>query len=189
MPLNLAHIKQQTCRFEGSVNHMYLDTVGKVTVGVGNMLSSVEQAQELPFVDRRTGRRATPQEIAADFEAVQRQPKGLFHGRYARCTKLSLPDEAVDALLEQRLHQFEGDLRRLYPGFDDFPEGAKLGLLDMAYNLGAGALAHRWPRLNAAVRSRDWAGVARESRRRGVNEERNAATRALFEAAALVTPR
>ena len=41
-----AHIKHG----EGSINHMYLDTVGKVTVGVGNMLPSIESAQALPFV-------------------------------------------------------------------------------------------------------------------------------------------
>ncbi|MFT7186732.1 MAG: GH24 family phage-related lysozyme (muramidase), partial [Pseudohongiellaceae bacterium] len=35
---------------EGSINHMYLDTVGKLTVGVGNMLPNSGAASELPFI-------------------------------------------------------------------------------------------------------------------------------------------
>ena len=46
-------------RGEGCISHMYLDTVGKVTVGVGNMLPTAEAAVELPFIDRDTGASAT----------------------------------------------------------------------------------------------------------------------------------
>ncbi len=32
---------------EGCISHMYLDTVGKVTIGVGNMLPTAEDAMAL----------------------------------------------------------------------------------------------------------------------------------------------
>ena len=36
-------------RFEGRVPYMYLDVLGLVTVGVGNLVDPVETAQALPF--------------------------------------------------------------------------------------------------------------------------------------------
>ena len=38
MALNFEEIALHMVPFEGNVAHMYLDTVGKVTVGIGNML-------------------------------------------------------------------------------------------------------------------------------------------------------
>ena len=35
---------------EGEIPHLYLDTVGAVTVGVGNMLPGAAAAQKLEFV-------------------------------------------------------------------------------------------------------------------------------------------
>lgn len=188
MPLKFDDIRRHTSRFEGVVPHMYLDTVGKVTVGVGNMLPSVAAAQKLAFVDRRTRQPATPEQIAADFEAVRKQPKGMRAARYARHTKLTLPREVIDSLLARRIESFEDDLRRLYTGYDEFPYEVRLALLDMAYNLGAGALKRRWRNLNAAIQARDWAGAARECKRRGVQTKRNDWTKELFETAARVTP-
>jgi GH24 family phage-related lysozyme (muramidase) len=43
-------LKTNIERYEGRVNHLYLDSRGFVTVGVGHLLSSVEKAQELAFV-------------------------------------------------------------------------------------------------------------------------------------------
>ena len=48
---------------ERSISHMSLDTVGKVTVGVGNMLPNVAAAQQLGFVVRTTFMKATAEEI------------------------------------------------------------------------------------------------------------------------------
>ena len=39
-------------RFEGRIAHMYLDTKGLVTVGVGKMLRNEAAALKLPFVRR-----------------------------------------------------------------------------------------------------------------------------------------
>src|SRR5688500_19103568 len=51
--------------WEGRTRHMYRDTRGHVTVGIGNMLPSAEAAARLPFIDARTGRAATRGEMAA----------------------------------------------------------------------------------------------------------------------------
>jgi GH24 family phage-related lysozyme (muramidase) len=54
---------------------MYLDTVGKVTIGVGNMLPNVAAAQKLAFVVRTTKKKAIKDQIETDFEAVKNKQK------------------------------------------------------------------------------------------------------------------
>ena len=68
---------------EGSISHMYLDTKGFVTVAVGQLLRTVEAAQELGFVHRDTGDPATAAEIAPDYESVKQQPAGLCQSKIA----------------------------------------------------------------------------------------------------------
>ena len=46
-----------TLPLEGEIAWMYLDTLGLVTVGLGNLIDPVELALELPFVYRATPRR------------------------------------------------------------------------------------------------------------------------------------
>jgi GH24 family phage-related lysozyme (muramidase) len=73
MDIDYAHAMVLLVPSEGYVEHMYLDTKGLVTVGIGNMLPSVAAAQALPFVNRSTGNRATADEIAADYASVESQ--------------------------------------------------------------------------------------------------------------------
>ena len=135
--------------FEGSVGWMYLDTVGKVTVGVGQMLPSILVAQALGFV--QGDRRATAEEIAAEFERVTAMPMGKLAKFYARAGGIRLPDEAIAAKLHEALEGFEGYLRKHIQDYDRLPDAAKLALLDMVYNLGPGKLFAEYPRLIAAV--------------------------------------
>jgi GH24 family phage-related lysozyme (muramidase) len=52
---------------------MYLDTVGKVTVGVGHMIVDVEAAQKVPFVVSSTGVLATAKQIEDEFNLIKSQ--------------------------------------------------------------------------------------------------------------------
>jgi len=48
--------------WEGMVRHMYLDKYGYVTVGIGNLLKTVEAAKQLPFVNGDTHQPASAAE-------------------------------------------------------------------------------------------------------------------------------
>jgi GH24 family phage-related lysozyme (muramidase) len=169
--------------FEGKVSHMYLDTVGLVTVGVGKMLRDIAAAQELPFVRRADGAAASPAEIAADFNAVASQAKGKIASTYERYTALDLPDEAIAALLKTVVDGFEADLADAFAGYDSYPLAAKRALLDMIYNLGLAGLL-KFKKLKAAVEAGDWQGAAAQCHRNGPSQERNDWTRDQFLAAA-----
>ena len=120
--LNLA--LEQLKSFEGSIPWMYLDTVGKVTVGIGSMLPDAKAAATLPFsID---GRAATPDEIAADFLRVTELGKGRLAPFYRKSGGLRLDDHTIDAKLTDVLQGFEGYLRNHVKNFESLPDAAKV---------------------------------------------------------------
>jgi GH24 family phage-related lysozyme (muramidase) len=165
--------------WEGRIPHMYLDTRGLVTVGVGKMLPNVAAAQALPFVRRDNGAPARPDEIQRDYDAVKAQPKAMLAGSYRKFTQLDLPDAAIDALLKTTADQFIADLAARFAGWAGYPAPAKRALIDMAYNLGIGGLM-AFVRLKAAVEARRWDVAADECARNGISPDRNSWTRNLF---------
>jgi GH24 family phage-related lysozyme (muramidase) len=101
---------------EGCIRHMYLDTVGKVTVAVGQMMPTAGEAEKLSFIRRSNGTPATAAEIRADYESVAKQTSGQIAFSYKQFTQLDMPEQAIDALLDRRIDEFEAGLRRDFPG-------------------------------------------------------------------------
>ena len=164
--------------FEGSIPWMYLDTVGKVTVGVGLMLPDAAAATHLPF--KIAGRPATQAEIEAEFARVDRMPMGRPALSYRSKGGPELDQMSIDTLLRSVLVGFEGELRKGLKGYDALPDSVKLALLDMAYNLGPVGLLHGYPKLLHAVEQGDWAQAATACMRRGPGAARNEWTRQMF---------
>jgi GH24 family phage-related lysozyme (muramidase) len=176
-------------RWEGNANHLYLDTHGLVTVGIGHLLRSPAAAQALPFIDERTGHLATKEDIAAAFRHVGQDRAGCRAEHYAKLTHLRLSDEVVREIATSRLeNEFLPGLRREFPHFDDYPSSAQRALVDMAYNLGVGGLGH-FHKLRASCEAGDWAQAATECHRRTCRAERNDWTQALFLVAARTNER
>lgn len=172
-------------RFEGSIPWMYLDTVGKVTVGVGLMLSNEQAAHALPFLNGTDA--ATPTDISRDFARVSAMKKGGLATLYRQGNSLRLSDETIDQRLRQAVLGFEGYLRSHVPGYENLPDAAKVALLDMAYNLGPGRLFTEYSHLLNAIAQGDWQAAAAASLRRGPSAERNTWTRQQFLDAASAT--
>jgi GH24 family phage-related lysozyme (muramidase) len=171
--------------FEGCVPWMYRDTVGKITVGVGLMLPDAKAAQVLPFVLR--DRAATAEEIAAEFARVDAMALGRPSSFYKIPSSLELTRQTIDEKLSVVLQGFEADLRGQFPHYDDFPDGVKMALLDMVYNLGPAGLFKGFPHLVAAVQTGAWAQAAEHSMRRGPGAARNNWTREQFLSAVVGT--
>jgi GH24 family phage-related lysozyme (muramidase) len=178
---SLAKLKE----FEGCVPWMYRDTVGKVTVGVGLMLPDAKAAEALPFVIGT--RAATPEEIAAEYARVDSLPMGRASALYKTPTSLVLTQQTMDAKLTAVLAGFEADLRAQFPHYDELPDGIKMALLDMIYNLGPAGLFKGFPHLVAAIQTGAWTQAAQHCMRRGPGEARNAWTREQFLSAVVGT--
>ena len=184
--MNFAEVGRELIKKgEGSISHMYLDTRGFVTVGVGNMMRTAADAQAIPFVRRDNETVATAEEIAVDFNTIRSLPygQGYAESSFKSHTALDLPEMEIDALLDRRIANFEAGLRGDFSGYDTYPDRARLGLLDMAFNLGNHGLVTKFPTFTAAARAGEWSKCAEECRRRGIGAARNEEIKQLFEGA------
>jgi GH24 family phage-related lysozyme (muramidase) len=160
-----------TSRWEGVVPHMYLDTAGIVTCGVGFALRDETAVALLPW---------TPDVLTAidDFRILSVKPSGLPAALYKRHCRAELSGAAIREVFELKI----ADVRRRLEAHWQLsmqPVPVQLALVDMAYNLGVAGLT-KFERLHDAVQSRDWITAANECSRRGIQAPRNEATIELF---------
>jgi GH24 family phage-related lysozyme (muramidase) len=176
MPVYFDQSLAQLKSFEGCVPWMYRDSVGKVTVGVGLMLPDAAAACGLPF-QAAGGAAATAAQIEAEFARVEALALGKLPSFYRAAGSLELPEAVIDEKLSAVLTSFETTLRAKLTGYDALPDGVKMALLDMAYNLGPAGLLDGYPKMIHAVETGAWAQAAAECVRGGINAARNAWTR------------
>lgn len=176
---SLAHLEI----FEGSVPWMYLDTRGFVTVGVGEMLANSAKAQTLAFVDP-SGQFSTQDVILGEFNRVSSLAPAKVAGFYRLPTSPVLAHSAIDTLLMNHLSFFDGQLAGRFAAYAGFPDPAKLGLLDMIYNLGVTGLFNGFPHFMGYVDKQDWLGAAANCHRVGPSQARNDWTKQQFLTAA-----
>jgi GH24 family phage-related lysozyme (muramidase) len=179
-----SQLKQMLIENEGSIEHMYLDTVGKVTVGVGHMIPGELEAQRINFVVRGTMRPATTLQISSEFGTVGRQRPAMTAASYRQFTTLDMTPDAIDSLLDSDIAIMEAGVRANFFNYDSYPAPAKDALLDMAFNLGVHGLVAHFPHLKAGADSQNWRICAAQCRRNGISDTRNQKTMDLFLAAA-----
>lgn len=171
-------------KYEGKINHMYLDSRGFVTVGVGHLIVNVAEAQKIAFKGA-SNLPASGAEIKADYDAVKKQPANRVASFYKRFTSLTLPDVEINRLTDKHIMTFNGELKRIYSDFENFPSEVRLALFDLIFNLGMTELNNNWPNFNAAIQAKDWQAAADESSRAApISAERNRYVKALLETAA-----
>jgi hypothetical protein len=148
---------------------MYLDILGLVTTGVGNLIDTEGQAAALPWIHEATGVPATRAEIMAAWRALKgSQHLAKLHWRYAaKLNDLRLTDAAIDALVASKLQQFAEHMQsRHFRDFAEWPADAQLGALSMAWACGPGfpvkfrnfataANAQRWVDAGACCKIRE----------------------------------
>jgi GH24 family phage-related lysozyme (muramidase) len=174
---------ERTKRFEGSIEHMYLDTVGAVTVGVGRMLPDAAAAAKLPFVRNADGAAASTQEMTDEYKAIKAKEAGKLASFYKGSTTLHLTADAIDALLTEDLGNVVSGLQSKFPDYADYPAGVQGALIDMAFNLGLTGLMKKFPKFVGLINKKDFKGAAGESRRGGISEDRNKEIAGLLSAA------
>ncbi len=158
---------------EKFVGHMYLDNKGNVTVGYGHLL------RDLDMVESISGSFDAPDLAIEDFKRLKAQAPGNRAAiAYASETTARMDESAAWLLLQDDIDIAISAAKAMFRAFDTFPNGAKLGVLDMVFNLGAGGLEGtkedpKFPNFREAVKNRYWKRAARESHRLDVDEDRN----------------
>ena len=199
-PSALAFWPKFTQQFEGRVNFLYLDEIGLVTTGLGDLVDPVRLAMPLPWLNQ-DGTHASDADIVAAWNAVdacrsdpkgQKQTSGLatkYGQAFEAVTTLRLSDVAIDRLAESSLAADEAMLRHYFPGYDALPADGQLAICSTAWACGAG-FPKTFVKFTAAVNSGDWATALAECGFNGVGVERRiAANKAMLDNAAAVVAR
>lgn len=174
--------------YEGRKNHLYRDSLGKITVGVGQLLPNRASVLSLPLYRKNNSPQpATPQEKQDEYDAVAKLPTGHNASWYGGFTKLFLPDAEINRLRDKHITDFYTELGNIYKksrgypdDFDKLPSTVQLALFDLIFNLGADKIVHVFKNLDSAVKSGDWKKAAAESNRPQVGADRNLYVKQLF---------
>lgn len=158
--------------FEGLVPFMYLDKLGLVTTGVGNLINSVAAAQELPWKEPG-GAPATKERIASEWQKVHalvgvRNPKtgNLWTdeggGHFGPFTTIRLSNSDIGTLFLQKMKSNDTYLLKQFPSYHVWPADAQLALHSMAWAMGP---SFKYPKFAAAVNKvyPDFLTAAKES--------------------------
>ncbi len=159
------------------VPYMYKDKKDNVTVGIGTYLKNANEAKNLPFVERGTNKPVHDNHKINAFNKVRNSsiPGAAGYQYFKPLTNIVLLEADAVSKASKDLLGFISLLnhKTYFPEFDTYPEAAKLGLLDMAYNLGVEGTATGYPDFTLAVRHRDWNMAAQESDRPELSSGRN----------------
>lgn len=160
---------------EGTIPHIYLDTDGNPTVGIGHLMKTETQAKDVHarfgFYKRdangRTSNvRATEAEVVADYRnVIAHKIPGAAAGAYKKFTTVDLTTQGIKDLREHDIEtylRFILNSRQNFPNFLTYPLKAQLALLDMVFNRGFGTVTRALSFVES-VRNRDWKSAARIS--------------------------
>lgn len=147
-------------RFEGCLNHMYLDVKGLCTTAIGVLIDPVELALGLPW-KHPSGLSASAREIFNEWHAIKGRLDIASHGggAFRKFTELHLDDLGIEQVVSTKLRQVDLALTKRFPGYQNWPADAQLGTLSMAWACGS---AFHFPRLEAALSSLDFREAAAE---------------------------
>lgn len=173
---------------EGCVPWFYCDRRGLVTVGVGNLVKTDDCAARLPML-QPSGGEASDVEKRAAWKLVHGAfRQGMVAGDYRGLTTIRMDRAYARRLCRVRvLCEFVPAAQRIFPGFETWPDDAKIAAVDMLYS-GAGGPAE-FPKYVAAGQARDFDAMADQCHRAGGSATRNAWTWQLFKRAAKTSPR
>ena len=179
-------------QFEGEIPWMYLDVKGLVTTGIGNLIDPCPQALVLPWQEPG-GALAGAARIRSVWNAVKSHKECASKGyQYAQqFCPLRLSPDAISVLVQKKIAANWAFMIKQYPkvfgAAEQWPAKAQLATSGMAWAVGAGmpGIFKQWAQHAAA---QDWIGCSQtcsiSTRNNPGIVPRNAAQRALFEAAA-----
>lgn len=153
-------------RLEGHLPYLYLDILGYVTCGMGNLVDPVSMALSLPWKNR-DGSDADQPTIADAWQTVdehrsdpkgKRQTSGLatkYGQAFASVTSIRLDEAGIQQLIDRQVAANELELRKHFTAYDTMPADGQMVINSMAWAMGAGFPA-TFKAFTAAVNAGDW---------------------------------
>lgn len=186
LPANIkTEIRNKLYQYEGKFNHLYLDTKGKVTVGVGHLIPNRNAIATVTLYKTQNNLLTQPASLIekqAEYDKISKLPWGQRYSAtsFKPHTSLVMKDTDIDLLLDKHIVNFHKELGNIYKkangytsDFDQMHQNLQLVLFDMIFNLGANKIVSSFPKFNAALKAGDWKKAASESNRPDVSPARN----------------
>ncbi|MFC5411508.1 glycoside hydrolase family protein, partial [Larkinella bovis] len=120
---------------EGTREHVYQDTNGHPTIGIGFNLDAAGAKEQI-------------ENLGLNYSDV-------------KAGNQDLTQDQINHLFNQALDQSITDARQIFPAFDSYPSAQQTVIVDMIYNLGEAKFLEFENTINA-IRQEDWEGAARE---------------------------
>lgn len=187
-----AGLRAKLHQYEGKFGHLYLDTKGKVTVGVGHLIPNRNAVSTISLYNIKNNlpfQLATLQQKQNEYDIVAKLPWGQRYGAasFKKHTSLVMKDSHIELLLDKHIDSFYRELTVVYTktngyteNFDNLHKNVQLALFDMIFNLGAHKIVHKFPNFNVALKAGDWQRAGVESNRPDVSPARNQYVRGLL---------
>ena len=183
-------LKDALKQHEGIKEHPYLDSVGFLTIGIGNNISKLENFMALNLVDIKDGHTLNSTEKENLYAQII---SDIQTGKFAEAnySRYNVPATEIENEFNHQLEQSYHELEMKFPYFHTFPITVQQALVDMQFNMGNVAFQATphvvgkrkysgWPKLFDAINNRDWQTAATHSHRKDVQPSRNTWTRDLF---------
>jgi GH24 family phage-related lysozyme (muramidase) len=183
--------KKNLVKHEEDIEHPYIDTAFKITVGIGINIDEKTKFTSLPWQLGKNGTKATKAQIEEAYNKLTRQktnPANIKtvkeNGRETKTfnvlaktqeswTGFWLSPDERNKLFNDVFDYFYKVLSdKKFSDFNCFSPPAKIALMDMIYNLGETRFSRtKWPSLFKAVNQRDWETAAEQSHRQIPNDQ------------------
>lgn len=189
MPLSAkvrTEVSKNIENYEGRIPHLYLDTVGKITVGIGHMIPNKTSMSTVKMYKKSSSNNssvlATMAEKHAEYDSIKKQPYGRNYGSasFKKHTTLIIKDFDMNAQRDKHIQSFYQELSRYYSvangfiqPFDTMPVNVQKALFDMVFNLGITRLKVQYVKFNGFIKLGKWADAAKQSNRLGISPLRN----------------
>jgi len=188
MPLNTIvkmEVSKKIEEYEGRIPHLYLDTVGKVTVGIGHMVPNKVAMSTVTMYRKGANNLlvlATATERHAEYDAIKKQSFGRSYGAalFKKHTTLIMKDVDIDVQRDKHIQSFYKEITGYYTTangfskeFDSMPVEVQKALFDMVFNLGFTKLKNQYVKFNGFIKLEKWDDAAKQSNRIGISPARN----------------
>lgn len=172
-------------QYEGRFNHLYLDTKGKATIGVGHLIPNriaIAAVMLYKLKNNSIFKVASLAEKQTEYDNISKLPFGQRYGAksFKQHTTLVMKDADINTLRDKHINSFYTELAKIYKktngytdDFDKLHKNIQVALFDMIFNLGATKIVNSFPGFNKALKAGDWKKAATESNRPDVNTARN----------------
>lgn len=169
-------LKPKIIGFEGDIPHIYLDTNGFISSGVGYNVDNKDTFMSIPW--RNQNRPATQEEKEAAYNKFMELKNAKEYGEgydaehFKEYSPLTMEKDMRTSAMNKHVLNAAEFLDRRYPWFRNLSPERQAAIIDIQYNTGK-FTKNEFPKLIEAAKRNDFAEMAKQSHRKGVQKDRN----------------